>query len=100
MFCNCFPRAQIGVRSGVVMQEGDLIHLPVWSTIPVHCFNFVNVCTYLSELIVAPLSKKSSKKKPLLSLNSLPWLFGRGGASEVSFSPPLKRCTQRLSEHP
>jgi hypothetical protein len=27
--CNCVPCVQTGVRSGVVVQEEDLIHLPV-----------------------------------------------------------------------
>ena len=28
--CSCLSCAQNGVRSGVVMTEVDLIHLPVW----------------------------------------------------------------------
>jgi hypothetical protein len=27
---KCIPCSQIGVRSGVIMQEEDLIHLAVW----------------------------------------------------------------------
>jgi hypothetical protein len=41
------------MRSGVVMQEEDLIHL----FFPL-CFNFFNVCTHRSELIAAPLFKR------------------------------------------
>jgi hypothetical protein len=52
-FCDCLPCAQTGVLSGIVMQEEDLIHFLFGQTLQIHYFN-VTVCTYHSELIVAP----------------------------------------------
>jgi len=50
-FCNCLPRAQTGVLSGIVMQVEDSIHFLFGQTLQIHCFN-LTVCTYRSELIV------------------------------------------------
>lgn len=37
-----------------------------FQTLKIHCFNLINVCTYCSELIVAPLSKNCTNKIPSL----------------------------------
>jgi hypothetical protein len=40
-------------------------------TLQIHCFNFFNVCTYHSELFVAPLFMNSTNKIPSLSQKTL-----------------------------
>ena len=40
-------------------------------TLPICCFNFCNVCTYRSELIVAPVFKKCTDEIPSPSLKTL-----------------------------
>lgn len=77
--CNYFPCAQTFVQSGVIMQEKYLIHLPVWPDSSNSFFNFFNVCTNCSELIVAPLSKNSTNKIPSLSQESLLWQVSHCG---------------------
>ena len=71
-------------------------------TLWIDCFNFFNVCTYRSELIVAPLSKNSTNKTRSLTQKSLPWLVvWCGGLSPMSSSlllmDPVSKPTSMAS---
>jgi hypothetical protein len=67
--CNCLLRARTGVRSGVVTQEEeDFIYLPVR---PNRSNSLFNVCTFRSELAMAPLSKNSTNVILSLSQKTL-----------------------------
>jgi len=63
---NWLPCAQIGVRSGVTLQERTWSSFLLGRTILIGCFNFFSICTYRPELIVTPLSNNST--------NNIPWL--------------------------
>jgi hypothetical protein len=69
---------------GTVMQEEDMIHLPVWSNPLICCFKFFSVTTYHSELIVAPIPKNSTNKIPSLSQKML------------AMTLPTEVCTLKL----
>ena len=69
--CNHHPCAQTGVQPGIVMHQRNLIHLLFGCTLRICCFNLLNVCTYHSEFITAPLSTNSSNKIPSLSHKTL-----------------------------
>ena len=65
--CSFLSCRQTGVRSGAVMQV-HLIHIPVQPNPSKLFFSiFFSVCTYRSELNVAPLPKNYTNKVPLLS---------------------------------
>ena len=59
-------------------------------TLPICCFNFFNVCTYRSELIVAPVLKNCTKEIPSLSQKKLAVALPAEGCAFHLFSRVLQ----------
>jgi len=71
----CSHKGVLGVHSAGVHRDGIRRWRFIYRcgrTLLIRCFNFFNLYTFRSELIVTPLSKNSSNKFPSLSQKTLP----------------------------
>jgi hypothetical protein len=82
--------AQAGVRLGIVTKEKDIFHVLVRKIYMETVLQFFKVFLYLSELIMIPFSKKSTRK--------IPFLFQSANAVTFSCRDNLKNCDNASAE--